>query len=80
MLLNTAYGQMVAGLLLSSCVKLASEARVWGGCQASIYDAYWVLILTNKETTDWLLNYSDCAKAIFCLVGLHPFSLMTTAR
>lgn len=28
MLLNTAYGQMVAGLLLSSCVKLASEAGV----------------------------------------------------
>lgn len=28
MLLNTAYGQMVAGLLLLSCVKLASEAGV----------------------------------------------------
>lgn len=31
MLLNTAYGQMVAGLLLLSCVKLASEAGVQGG-------------------------------------------------
>ena len=30
MLLNTAYGQMVAGLLLLSCVKLASEADVQG--------------------------------------------------
>lgn len=63
MLLNTAYGQMVAGLLLLSCVKLASEAGVQGRCQVPIYKVCWLLILTNEETTERLLNYSDCAKS-----------------